>query len=88
MVISFSLNNKQAFAQGGIVPPEPLIPQGLINMGEKPSADIFNLPPGYKIEPILWNLTLPNTVTFDDNAVCILLNQVIPMVDLILSQES
>jgi glucose/arabinose dehydrogenase len=67
MAISFSLDNKPAFAQGGIVPPEPLIPQGLINTGEKPSADIFNIPSGYKIEPVLWNLTLPNTVTFDDN---------------------
>ena len=22
---------------------------------------------GYKIEPVLWNLTLPSTITFDDN---------------------
>jgi glucose/arabinose dehydrogenase len=69
MVISFSISmdNQKAFAQGGVVPPEPLIPQGLVNVGEKPNTENFNIFPGYKIEPILWNLTLPSTVTFDDN---------------------
>jgi glucose/arabinose dehydrogenase len=65
--LSFSYDEQKAFAQGGIVPPEPLIPQGLINSGKKPTADVFNVPSGYKIEPVLWNLTLPSTVTFDDN---------------------
>ncbi len=65
--LSLSYSNQKAFAQGGLVPPEPLIPQGLINLGEKPSSDVFNVPSGYKMEPVLWNLTLPSTVTFDDN---------------------
>jgi glucose/arabinose dehydrogenase len=62
--LSLSFENSKAF---GIRLPEPLIPQGLINLGKKPSTDIFNIPPGYKIEPVLWNLTLPSTVAFDDN---------------------
>jgi glucose/arabinose dehydrogenase len=60
------LSNHRAFAQGLVAPPEPLV-MGQINSGPQPSSDIFNLPPGYKIEPVLWNLTLPSTVTFDDN---------------------
>ena len=67
MILSVYYIDQKVFAQGGIVPPEPLVPQGLINSAKKPSIDIFNLPPGYKIEPVLWNLTLPSTVTFDDN---------------------
>ena len=54
------------FAQEVVVPPEPLV-IGQVNSGPAPSSDIFNLSPGYKIEPVLWNLTLPSTVTFDDN---------------------
>ncbi|MDQ3835791.1 MAG: glucose dehydrogenase [Thermoproteota archaeon] len=60
------LSTHRAFAQGLVAPPEPLV-MGQINSGPQPSGDIFNLPPGYKIEPVLWNLTLPSTVTFDDN---------------------
>jgi glucose/arabinose dehydrogenase len=62
--LSLSYETSKAF---GIRLPEPLVPQGLINLGKKPSTDIFNIPPGYKIEPVLWNLTLPSTVAFDDN---------------------
>jgi glucose/arabinose dehydrogenase len=66
--LSSSLSsNNNVFGQGLIAPPEPLIPQGLVNAGEHPSSDSFNIPSGYKIEPVLWNLTLPSTVTFDDN---------------------
>jgi len=32
-----------------------------------PSIDKFNLTSGYSIEPIVWNLTAPDTSTFDDN---------------------
>jgi glucose/arabinose dehydrogenase len=32
-----------------------------------PSIDNFNLTSGYSIEPIVWNLTAPDTLTFDDN---------------------
>ena len=37
-----------------------------INQGSPPKTDNFNITKGYKIEPILWNLTLPSSVTFDD----------------------
>src|ERR671938_132249 len=37
-----------------------------VNSGNAPSTDNFQLPPGYKIEPILWNLTTPGTLAFDD----------------------
>ncbi len=37
-----------------------------INSGKSPSTDNFNLPLGYKMQPILWNLSLPTTVTFND----------------------
>jgi glucose/arabinose dehydrogenase len=67
MTLLICYTDQKIFAQGGLVPPEPLVPQGLINSGKKPSTDSFNLTTGYKIEPILWNLTLPSTVTFDDN---------------------
>jgi hypothetical protein len=30
-----------------------------------PSTDIFNLITGYTIEPIVWNLTAPDSLTFD-----------------------
>ena len=36
------------------------------NSGPPPLTSIFNLPPGYKIEPILWNTNIPGTVAFDD----------------------
>lgn len=37
-----------------------------INQGKPPKTDNFNITKGYKIEPVLWNLTLPSSVTFDD----------------------
>ena len=55
-----------ASAQSVMSPPPPLV-TGIINSGNPPSADTMKLPPGYKIEPVLWNLTIPSTVTFDDN---------------------
>lgn len=36
------------------------------NSGPAPSTSNFNLPTGYKIEPIAWNLTLPGPMTADD----------------------
>ncbi|HJT47752.1 MAG TPA: hypothetical protein VJ729_06180 [Nitrososphaeraceae archaeon] len=38
-----------------------------INSGRTPSTTNFNITKGYKIEPVLWNLTLPSSVAFDDN---------------------
>jgi glucose/arabinose dehydrogenase len=68
IILFYTLDNSYSVhAQGYAAPPEPLIPQGIINSGKPPSTNIFNIVPGYKIQPILWNLTLPSTVTFDDN---------------------
>jgi hypothetical protein len=36
------------------------------NSGPAPSTSKFNLPPGYTIEPVAWNLTLPGPMTADD----------------------
>ena len=37
-----------------------------INSGNPPTINNFNLPPGYRIEPVIWNLTLPSSITFDN----------------------
>jgi glucose/arabinose dehydrogenase len=38
-----------------------------INSGSAPTTTNFNITvPGYTIQPVLWNLTLPSAVTFDD----------------------
>src|SRR5918912_538552 len=37
-----------------------------VNSGPVPTADNLKLPPGYKIEPVLWNLNVPGSVAFDD----------------------
>src|SRR5919205_2602703 len=37
-----------------------------VNSGNPPSINNFNLPAGYRIEPIIWNLTLPTSITFDN----------------------
>ena len=36
-----------------------------INSGLPPSTTTFTIKEGYRIDPILWNLTLPSSVTFD-----------------------
>src|SRR5918911_1323211 len=46
------------------VPPE--LSATAINSGKPPSVDNFNIIDGYKIEPVLWNLTFPSSVAFDD----------------------
>ena len=51
--------------------PQPPLPSQLelvaTNSGSSPPPiNHFNLPPGYRIEPIIWNLTLPSSVTFDE----------------------
>jgi glucose/arabinose dehydrogenase len=60
------ITTNTALAQSAMSPPAPLV-TGVINSGNPPSADTLKLPPGYKIQPVLWNLTIPSTVTFDDN---------------------
>src|SRR5690348_3119872 len=41
----------------GTIPAE--LTASTINAGKPPSTSDFNITKGYKIEPILWNLTLP-----------------------------
>src|SRR5918911_1914733 len=52
--------------EGRPVPLGSQVPRGLaattINSGAAPSADNFNISSGYKIEPVLWNLTFPSAV--------------------------
>lgn len=38
----------------------------IVNSGKPPSTDNFNLSKGYIIEPVMWNLTLPSSVAFDN----------------------
>ena len=48
-------------------PQHLLVPEDLIiNSGPTPKNDIFDLPSGYTIQPVAWNLNLPTSVTFDD----------------------
>lgn len=46
-----------------------LVPPGLtssaINGGPRPSTSNFQIAQGYRIEPVIWNLTLPDAITFD-----------------------
>jgi glucose/arabinose dehydrogenase len=44
----------------------PSFRSSIINSGPQPSARNFQIPGGYKIEPVLWNLTLSDAVTFDN----------------------
>ena len=37
-----------------------------INSSNPPPVNHFNIHTGYRIEPVLWNLTLPTSVTFDN----------------------
>jgi glucose/arabinose dehydrogenase len=53
-------------------PSQPPLPSQIglvaINFGNPPPPiNHFKLPPGYRIEPVIWNLTLPSSITFDDN---------------------
>jgi glucose/arabinose dehydrogenase len=36
------------------------------NSGPVPTSNHLRLPPGYKIEPVLWNLNIPGSIAFDD----------------------
>jgi hypothetical protein len=37
-----------------------------INSGNPPPVNHFIINTGYRIEPVIWNLTLPTSVTFDN----------------------
>lgn len=65
-IASSSTINNTASAQSVMSHPTPLV-TGAVNSGKPPSNNILKIAPGYKIEPILWNLTIPSTITFDDN---------------------
>jgi glucose/arabinose dehydrogenase len=51
-------------------PPQPPLPSQIeleaIDSSNPPTINNFNLPPGYRIEPVIWNLTLPSSITFDN----------------------
>ncbi len=59
---SFSLQlskiDGNAFAQSELI--------GSTSGSNAPNTNIFNLPAGYTIKPVVWNLTAPDSVTFDD----------------------
>ncbi|HZA62426.1 MAG TPA: hypothetical protein VE573_06105 [Nitrososphaeraceae archaeon] len=38
---------------------------GTTSGNNAPSTDIFNLTTGYTIEPVVWNLTAPDSLAFD-----------------------
>ena len=49
---------------------------GAINSGKPPATTNFNITvPGYTIQPVLWNLTLPSAITFDDSGRNIFLSE-------------
>jgi hypothetical protein len=37
-----------------------------INSGNHPPVNHFIINTGYRIEPVIWNLTLPSSITFDN----------------------
>jgi len=37
-----------------------------INSGNPPPVNHFSINTGYRIEPVIWNLTLPSSITFDN----------------------
>ena len=53
--------NMKAFAQSSTS-----IMIGSTSADNAPRTDSFNLTSGYRIEPIVWNLTLPSSITFDN----------------------
>ena len=53
--------NMKAFAQSSTS-----IMIGSTSGDNAPRTDSFNLTSGYRIEPIIWNLTLPTSITFDN----------------------
>jgi glucose/arabinose dehydrogenase len=69
---SLTVTTKPAYGiiAGKQVQQNTLIPPGLaasiINSGKPPTTDNFNITKGYTIKPVLWNLTLPSSVTFDE----------------------
>jgi len=64
------------YAQGPLLTVETPLAQGIEgkekfigNMSDAnmPRTDIFNLTSGYKIEPVVWNLTASDSITFDND---------------------
>ena len=51
-------DNKNAFAQSELI--------GTTSGNNAPSTDIFNLTNGYTIQPVVWNLTAPDSLTIDE----------------------
>jgi hypothetical protein len=62
LALLVSTTTSSSLSKSSLLPPD----LAAINSGNPPSVSHFNLPPGYRIEPVMWNLTLPSSVTFDD----------------------
>src|ERR687889_645297 len=58
-IYSLQFENKNALAQSELV--------GKTSGENAPSTDNFNLTSGYTIEPVVWNLNAPDSLTFDEN---------------------
>lgn len=43
----------------------PSFTSSIINSGPSPSTNNFQLPKGFRLVPLIWNLTLPDAITFD-----------------------
>jgi glucose/arabinose dehydrogenase len=66
--VANSSYNADALPQKLQFPQSQQLDLAAINSGKPPSTTNFNITvPGYTIQPVLWNLTLPSAVTFDDN---------------------
>ena len=52
----------QAYAAQHVKPPA----LAMMNSGPAPSIDNFNISDGYTIEPVMWNMSLPTALTWDD----------------------
>ena len=66
LITAVSLTVNTASAQSAMAPPTPLV-MAPPNSSKPPAVDIFNIPPGYKIEPVLLEPHPSWSVTFDDN---------------------
>src|SRR5919205_3268055 len=64
---SLIFNNNANALQQLQFPKSQQLDLNAINSGKPPITSNFNLMKGYIIQPVLWNLTLPSAVTFDNN---------------------
>ena len=63
-ISAFGISAGQRVQQNTLIPPE--LATSIINSGNPPSTANFNISKGYVIKPVLWNLSLPSSVAFDN----------------------